>query len=78
MGYLLLWSSMGVVGGLLGLINGRVFAGLVLGFLLGPIGWLIVFFLELSSCKLLNDVGKMGDFRSNCVVFARRRRVGLV
>jgi predicted amidophosphoribosyltransferase len=47
MEYLIVWwPSMAVVGGLIGLMNGRVLAGLVLGFFLGPIGWLIIFFLE--------------------------------
>jgi predicted amidophosphoribosyltransferase len=36
-----------VIGGLIAyLLNGRVGAGLLWGFLLGPLGWLIVFFLE--------------------------------
>ncbi|MEX2306209.1 MAG: hypothetical protein WD738_01370 [Pirellulales bacterium] len=36
-----------VIGGLLALaLNGRVGMGLLLGFLLGPIGWAIIFFLE--------------------------------
>lgn len=47
LGYLLVWSVLAVVGSLIALaVNGRILAGAVLGALLGPIGWLIVLFLQ--------------------------------
>jgi hypothetical protein len=57
MGMVVLWCALSAIGGLIALVvNGRVLAGLVLGLLLGPIGWLLVFFLSdlrqrCPSCK---------------------------
>ena len=45
--YLSLWCTLAVIGGLIGyFVNGRVGSGILLGMLFGPLGWLIVFFLD--------------------------------
>lgn len=45
--FLVAWIGMGLVGALLAYgLKGRMQAGFVLGFLLGPIGWLSIKFLE--------------------------------
>ena len=44
MSFLLLWAVFGVVGYFIGSPKGRSTEGVVLGLLLGPIGWLVVRF----------------------------------
>jgi hypothetical protein len=44
MSFLLLWAVFGVIGYFIGSQKGRPMEGVVLGLLLGPIGWLVVRF----------------------------------
>lgn len=43
---LLLWILMGFVGCLIGAFKNRKITGLLCGFILGPVGWIIMLFVE--------------------------------
>jgi hypothetical protein len=49
--FLILWIVSAAIGGLIGLIRNRVALGIILGLLLGPLGWLLVLLFTKAGRK---------------------------
>lgn len=59
MEFLILWLVMGLVGFLLGKWKGREGLGFLLGFLLGPIGWVIMLLVDDIRAKCPHCAGPL-------------------
>jgi len=54
------------VGGVIGILKGRLAFGIILGFLLGPIGWLVTSCFSDASRKCPACLGRVPEGASKC------------